>query len=42
MGTISLNRGGFLKGAVGSGISDAGNATTSSSVNEICKNFFTF
>ena len=32
MGTISLNRGGFLQGAVGSGIEDAGTATSSSNV----------
>ena len=34
MGTISLNRGGFLNGATASSISDAGAATTSSSVND--------
>tara|TARA_R100000988_G_scaffold41043_1_gene20228 strand:+ start:342 stop:1013 length:672 start_codon:yes stop_codon:yes gene_type:complete len=34
MGTISLNRGGFLKGATQGGFSDAGNATSSSEVND--------
>ena len=34
MGTISLNRGGFLNGATASNVSDAGAATTSSSVND--------
>lgn len=34
MGTISLNRGGFLKGANETSFSDAGNTTTSSSVND--------
>ena len=32
MGTISLNRGGFLQGAVGGSVSDAGNATSSQNV----------
>ena len=34
MGTISLNRGGFLNGATASNVSDAGNATSSSIVND--------
>tara|TARA_R100001509_G_scaffold165482_1_gene147329 strand:- start:403 stop:1083 length:681 start_codon:yes stop_codon:yes gene_type:complete len=34
MGTISLNRGGFLKGAIASDFESAGTATSSSSVND--------
>jgi hypothetical protein len=34
MGTISLNRGGFLQGAAETSFSDAGNATSSSTVND--------